>query len=132
MVDALCLDDLDPYGREINDPLRELYSDLYHRLLEAPGSNIDDPDRGVGLFSLLSAGFDPATGPSQLVKNPIEADFRKDGRVQAVSASAALSADGTIAVSIQVVANFGVLGITATFDGQTIVVTPTPPAPYPS
>ena len=127
MTDALCLYDLDAYGRELNSPLDELYQDLVHRLLETRGTNIDDPDRGVGLRDLLSAGYNPENGATQLIKAPIETDFRKDDRVQDVSASALVNLDGSIAVAIQVVANGTTMNIDVTFAGGTLTVTSVPP-----
>lgn len=123
MVDALCLDDLDANGRELDSPLDELWQDLYHRLLEAPGSNIDDPDRGVGLEDLLSAGFDPSAGaPSQLIAQRIRTDVLKDARVRDVQAF--FTWDGvTVSGTIEIVADEGVLGVTLTFAGGTLTVT---------
>ena len=49
MADLLCLDDLDLFATEIDDPIGELEQDLYHRLIELPGTNPDDVNRGLGL-----------------------------------------------------------------------------------
>lgn len=81
MRDLVCEMDLDLFGRETEDPLEILSQDLYHRLIELYGSNPDDPDRGVGIASMLSGtaeDVDPGAA--------IEADFRKDDRVVSVSA----------------------------------------------
>ncbi len=125
MVDALCLYDLDPYGRELNDPLQELWQDLLHRLLEAPGSNLDDPDRGVGLEDMLSQGFDASQGaPSQFVAQRIRADFLKDDRV--LDCQAALNWDGAnVTGTIQIVANEGTLGVSIAYAGGVLQVTNT-------
>lgn len=126
MVDALCLDDLDAYGRELDAPLDELWQDLYHRLFERPGSNVDDPDRGIGLEDLLSAGFDPAAGaPSQLIAGRIRSDFLKDDRVKDAQASLSVGADGQVTGAIQIVADEGVLGVTLSFFGGVVTVTRT-------
>jgi hypothetical protein len=107
MTDGLALLDLDLYGREINDPLQELYQDLVHRLFESPGSNPADLDRGVGLFAMLS-------GRLQLIPivAMIEADLVKDDRVSSCSAAVtAQDSNGNYLVSVQVVCNEAKLGI---------------------
>lgn len=92
-MDLLCHDDLDPYGRELSDDAAILWQDLYHRLIEDAGSNIDDPDRGVGVVSALSGTASPA-----LIAHRIEADFRKDERVNQVRADVGI--DGKITVYV--------------------------------
>jgi hypothetical protein len=112
MVDVICFDDLDEFGGELDDPLEELGQDLYHRLIEPPGSNLDDPDRGLGLEERLSGPIKPS------LKAEIEAELRKDDRVQAVQASITQTAADEYAVDIQVEANEGVLGIKLVKDGN--------------
>lgn len=80
MGDARCEEDLDEYGRELSDPIAELDQDLFHRLLEAEGENIDDEDRGCGLRDILSGKFD-----TEAVQQRIVADFKKDPRVDSVT-----------------------------------------------
>lgn len=88
-MDLVCFDDVDNFAAEYNDPVAELEQDLYHRLLEPRGSNIDDPDRGLGLEDALSGVLDPN------LKNRIEAELRKDDRViAAVATITALDATG--------------------------------------
>lgn len=117
MTDALCLDDLDAFGTEIDDPLEELAQDLYHRLLEPPGSNIDDPDRGVGLVDMISGSLTP-----DQIKHAIEMDFQKDDRVAAVSADVQQTSSGQAGaeyrITISIEANEGKLGITLVANGS--------------
>jgi hypothetical protein len=116
MVDALCLDDLDANGGELDDPLAELYQDLYHRLIEAPGSNLDDPSRGYGIEGRLSAaGRKDAVGPS--IKHGIESELCKDVRVHNARATVTSPADGEYRVEIEIVADEGLLGIVLVSDG---------------
>jgi hypothetical protein len=136
MVDALCLEDLDLYGREWNSPLDELYQDLLHRAQEDPGENIDDADRGVGLRRILSRGYDTTRVDSngqpialQSIARTIESDYRKDPRVQQVAASLVLASDGSITINVQVVANEGELGISLVWFGNTLVTKSNPPGP---
>lgn len=73
-----CLEDVDPYARELDDPLTELEQDIFHRLLEDPDSNLDawiaGESRGLGLLDLLSTPLKPNL--SQLVKAECELDDR--------------------------------------------------------
>jgi len=116
MVDALCWDDVDLFGAELDDPLEELLQDLYHRLLEAPGSNIDDKARGYGLQGKLSGGV-PASKVADLISNGIEAEFRKDERVTGVAVSVTSPSTGVYQLDIQIVANESLLGIKLVSDG---------------
>lgn len=116
MVDALCLDDLDLFGTEIDDPLEELYQDLYHRLIEPPGSNLDDPDRGFGIEGRLSsAGRQGAIGPS--IKHGIETELDKDIRVHNARATVTSPTDGEYRVDIAIEADEGALNIKLVVDG---------------
>lgn len=116
-MDGLCLDDIDLFGAELDDPLAELAQDLYHRLIEAPGSNLDDPARGYGLEGRLSAA---GTGQSEAtaIEHGIEAEFRKDDRVLDVRASLSSPAAGEYRVDIQIMADEGKLGIVLVKDGS--------------
>ncbi len=116
MVDALCLDDLDQFGTELDDPLEELFQDLYHRLIESPGSNLDNPDRGYGLEGRLSsANRKDAVGPS--IKHGIESELRKDVRVHNARADIAETAVGEYRIEIKIEADEGELGISLVADG---------------
>lgn len=116
-MDGLCLDDIDLFGAELDDPLAELAQDLYHRLIEAPGSNLDDPARGYGLEGRLSAA---GTGQSEAtaIEHGIEAEFRKDDRVLDVRAPLSSPAAGEYRVDIQIMADEGKLGIVLVKDGS--------------
>lgn len=55
-MDLLCIEDFDPLGREVG--ARDAYiQDIYHSLLEEPGTNFDMPSRGLGLMGWLSAAY---------------------------------------------------------------------------
>ncbi len=110
MVDARCLDDLDLFGEELDDPLEELYQDLYHRLIEPPGSNLDDPARGYGLATRLSGSGRKAELPST-IKHGIEGEFRKDNRVHDCRADVTETAPGEYAIAIAIDADEGALRI---------------------
>lgn len=104
MVDALCWDDLDAFGTELDDPLAELLQDLFHRLIETPGSNLDDPDRGYGLPDLLSSGALPGEITTS-IQHGIETELRKDDRVYSVAALVQETSKGEYSISIDIVAD---------------------------
>lgn len=129
-MDVLCLDDLDAFGTELDDPLAELLQDDYHRLIEAPGSNPDDPNRGLGLEDLLSAAI--AAGPNApsdavdlaSLGPRIETELLNDDRNADVRATLSVleqTARGTtFAIDVEIVSDQGLagrLGITAGPDG---------------
>lgn len=112
-MDLECYDDLSAFAAELDDPVAELAQDLYHRLIEPPGSNIDDPDRGLGITDLLNGPFNDKIGPS------IEAEFRKDDRVLGATATVTPLADvdGGYRASIEIEVDTGRLGIVVEADG---------------
>lgn len=116
MTDALCWDDLDLFGGELDDPLEELLQDCYHRLLEAPGSNIDDKARGYGLEGKLSMGA-PAGTIATAVASGIETELTKDERVKACVATVTSTAKGEYRIEIQIVANEEKLDLVLVADG---------------
>lgn len=117
MVDALCMDDLDQFGTELDDPLEELWQDLYHRLIESPGSNLDDPDRGYGLEGRLSsASRHDILGAS--TKHGIEMELRKDPGVQNARATVTETAANEYRLQLEIVADEGELHITLVRDGD--------------
>jgi len=96
MVDALCFEDLDMFGKELDDPLAELEQDLFHRLIEPRGSNPDDPDRGLGLNDALSGVVDAS------LKHRIEDEFLKDDRVSGCNATISSNGDNTYRIDIDI------------------------------
>ena len=111
MSELRCYEDLDSFGAETEDALEDLQQDLYHRLVEERGSNIDDRDRGLGIEDLLSGVLDPG------LKYLVEHELRKDARVLAVEAILSEGdAAGTYRLDIKVQADEGELGITLESD----------------
>jgi hypothetical protein len=81
-MDGLCFDDMDEFGRELDDPFLELEQDIVHVLFEAFGSNPDALTRGAGLRALLSG---PASNLPR-AKAQIEGAFAGDDRVVRIKA----------------------------------------------
>jgi hypothetical protein len=114
-MDLVAFDDLSTFGEETTSPIQELEQDLYHRLIETPGSNLDDPNRGLGIEDALSGPVSRGLGPS------IEAEFRKDKRVLNVRAVVTQVTSGSNAgqefrIEIDVECDEGELGMKLTFD----------------
>ncbi|HEY1956052.1 MAG TPA: hypothetical protein VGH28_10570 [Polyangiaceae bacterium] len=119
--ELLCLDDVDPYARELSDPLTELEQDLFHRLLEDPDSNLDaiamGEQRGLGLEDLLSTPLDPN------LAHLIKAECELDDRVTAASAliTEQRNGNGPSTVTINITVDVDVDGLNAEGYAITIV-----------
>lgn len=98
MTDLLCLDDVDALGREVG--ARDAYiQDMYHRLIEEPGSNLDDPDRGLGIIGWLSAPYNDQW------PGMIAAECMKDDRTANASATLTPRGDGGFLISLELTTN---------------------------
>ena len=95
-MDLICFDDVDLNAAEMNDPIAELEQDFYHRLIEAPGSNPDDPDRGLGLPDRLNDILDPN------LAREIDAEGKKDDRIDQVDMLVTETAPGIYRVDIEI------------------------------
>ena len=115
-MDGLCFDDMDENARELDDPLGELEQDVAHQLLESWGTNIDAPDRSIGLEDQLSANRLPN------LKNYIEKKLLEDDRITAVQATITQVGAVTTQISLAIEANEDELGIVLQFDGAGNVV----------
>lgn len=109
-MEASCYEDLDALGTELDDPLAELDQDNYHRLIEDPGSNPDDRDRGLGIFRFLSG---KAEDLASLVPRA-EAELRKNPANKEVRAQITPLETGHYLLQIRVVPDGDVLGIVVT------------------
>lgn len=98
-IEIRAFDDVDRFGAETEDELENLEQDLFHRLIEPRGSNIDDPDRGLGLEDMLSGPVDSR------LKKKIEVELLKDERVTAVTAEITEIEEGSFRIEISVEAN---------------------------
>ena len=91
--DLVCGDDLDLFGSETTSELDNLVQDVQHVLLETLGSNLDDPARGVGIFTYLSGTSDQLLG----LPGIIEAQLLQDDRIaQCVCTVTLQSGDDTM------------------------------------
>ena len=103
-AELLCRDDVDPYARELTDPLAELEQDLFHRLIEDPDENLDaianGEQRGLGLGDMLSTPLKPNL--AQLIKAECERDDRVTSASVLVSEIRNGNGPSTVTISITV------------------------------
>lgn len=77
MADVVCYDDLDDFGRDLDDPVTELEQDVVHMLLESYRTNVNALDRSIGLEDALSGANDPG------LRHRIETKLTDDPRIDA-------------------------------------------------
>ncbi len=110
-MDVLCFDDLDEFGRDLDDPLEELFQDVVHMLFESFGTNCDAPARSIGLEDGLSGPTDPG------LRHRIEQKLTDDPRIDAAQATLTDVGNGITQIALTLQANQQELGVTLTFDG---------------
>jgi hypothetical protein len=89
-TDCVCLDDVDLFASETTSDLQNLLQDLYHLLVELPGSNPDDENRGIGIDQYLSG----TEAQLRTLPGVIEEQFTSDGRVTTCSARVQAQSSG--------------------------------------
>lgn len=123
--DLVCELDLDAQARETTTDLQTLSQDVLHVLLELVGSNLDDPDRGIGVDQYLSGTEDQLAALPSVIENQLE----KDDRIDACSASLDQQADGSWILSIEVQVDGTVLGLQYGYVQGSGLVPLSPPTP---
>lgn len=101
-ADLVGLDDLDPFASETTSDLQSLLQDLYHVLIELPGSNPDDPTRGVGIDQYLSGTLDQLRTLPGVIETQFTADDRVDGCTASLESQSSGPYPWIIAVEVQV------------------------------
>jgi hypothetical protein len=115
-VDGLAFDDLDLYGREMNDPLAELEQDVVHLLLESFGSNPDAPRRGAGLLDALSGAYDAG------LRSRIEGKLTDDARIDAAKVTLTAETESSVRIDIEIQVNETELGLSYVVDNVGTIV----------
>lgn len=101
-MDGLAFDDMDEFGRELDDPFEELVQDVVHLLLESYGSNPDVLNRGVGLAGALSGPANRIPG----LQAQIEAQLNDDVRISRAKVRiSATDTTGTYRVDLEIQVN---------------------------
>lgn len=96
--DIVCIDDVDPYASETTSDFQSLQQDIHHLLLELPGSNPDDPDRGIGVLQYLSGTADDLGK----LGGRIDSQLRSDDRVTSSKTTVEQLPTGGFLVSMQI------------------------------
>ena len=115
-MDLVAWDDLDSTGAELNDPIAELEQDLYHRIIEPLGSNIDDPTRGFGIYRRLNKPFDAKIGKL------LELELLNDERLDSCTVTVTDTGNGTYIIQIDGTADGAALGLTLATTPSTVAV----------
>lgn len=115
-VDLDHWDDMDPYAAELTDPVDILKQDIFHRLIETPGSNLDDPELGIGLEQRLSGVVDPNLAAH------IDAALQKDPRIDVSTTTVSRVSDGVYAIHIVIEYDGEELGLDFTSDATGVRV----------
>lgn len=83
--DLVCVEDLDPFAAETMSDLENLVQDVFHILIEEPGSNPDDETRGVGIDNLLSGTAKDLIIAASSIDAQLERDDRIDSSTTTVT-----------------------------------------------
>ena len=105
--DLVGFDDLDPFARETTSDFQTLQQDVYHRLLELPGSNLDDITLGIGVMQYLSG---TATDAAKLPAI-VDEQLQRDSRIDTCTSTLAQQADGSYLLAIQIQVDGSVIGL---------------------
>lgn len=121
-MDLAGYEDVDEFMGEVDDPLVELSQDVYHRMVEPFGSNLDVPaDASLGLEDILHGTYD-GTLPS-IVENGLSLDERIDAvkaTVTDVEGTASSTGARSLRMDVEIVVDEQELGITLESDGDVL------------
>jgi len=91
-------DDLDPSAAETESDLESLIQDCLHLLRETLGSNLADPDSGLGLEEVLSG----AASLLSTLPSRCDAQLAEDPRIDAAHTTLTKQADGTYLLQVEI------------------------------
>lgn len=106
--DLRCIDDLTLFADECSSELEELEQDVYHVLIQEQGSNLDDPERGLGLDDLLSDDDHVLDGIAARTEAQVA---ERDDRIASVAAQLVRDENGDPRLEVQVVPTDATLGL---------------------
>lgn len=105
--DLRCVDDLDLNAAETQSDLETLEQDVLHILEETLGSNLDDPDRGLGFATLLSGN----ALPLQHLASIASSQLTKDDRIDSATTTITQTGPSSFTVAVVVVVANTVIGL---------------------
>jgi hypothetical protein len=94
--EARWLDDLDPSGAETASDLESLQQDVLHIIEETLGSNLADPDKGIGAQNYLSG----SAGQLLAMPSKIDEQLGHVSRITNSRTSVSQQSDGSYLVAI--------------------------------
>lgn len=106
-AEPVCVLDCDPDANETTSDLQNLVQDVYHRLIEIPGSNPDDATLGIGVQQLLSGTVTNMMGLQQRVPQQL----LEDDRISSCDVSIVQNPDGSYTLALQLGVAGAVLGL---------------------
>lgn len=106
-ADLRCVDDLDLNAAETTSDLETLEQDVLHILEETIGSNLDDPDRGLGFTQLLSG----SAVPLQHLAAVASSQLTKDDRIDSASTVITQTGPTSFNVAVTIVVANSVIGL---------------------
>jgi hypothetical protein len=113
VTDLVCTDDLDANGSETTSDLQGLAQDIYHLLLESYGSNLDDPTKGFGAFTLLSGSSVNLLAAAGSIDSMLRSDSRVD--MSKTTVTSTTSSPPSYLISIEIQANGALLPLQFSF-----------------
>jgi hypothetical protein len=120
ITDAVCVDDLDENGNETTTDAQALAQDVYHIFIEVLGSNLDDPNRGLGVDGFASANS------TQLASLPsiCDSQLQKDTRIAGSKTTLTMTSTNPLAFSMstEIVADGTIIPLDFTYTAQTGLV----------
>lgn len=105
--DLVCDVDLDPFATETTSDFQNLVQDVTHVLLELNGTNLDDPQRGVGIETYLSGTQESFNG----LIGVIEEQLARDDRITGVTAAISQNTDVSFTITINIAVSGTVLNL---------------------
>lgn len=112
--DLVCVDDVDPFAAETTSDLQTLEQDVYHLLIQEPGSNLDALDLGIGIEGYLSSSQTDFLTIAATIDRELVKDSRIDGSVTTITPPSPAAPTWLVVISLTVSGT--VIPLTFTYD----------------
>jgi hypothetical protein len=107
-MDLRWLDDMQIDAAETSGDEEELEQDVYHVIEQDYGTNIDDPERGLGIANMSSQALTTST---KQWETKSDTEVAKDDRCKRVTSTIEVSDDGSTWIRIEVESNEDVIDV---------------------
>lgn len=115
--------DLDPSGAETDSDLESLENDVLHILMQTLGSNLADPDKGVGVFEYLSG----TTIQLEALPAIVDAQLAQVSRIASSTTTLAQQSDGSFTLVSSITVGTDVVDLQFAIGPNGIAVLPSSP-----